>query len=437
MTQYRLKLTALSPIHIGAGEDYVPTSYIIDNGYLYEFDEQKFYHKLSDTAKQRFSTTVGNGIDAIKRFYSDEKELAKSLALQKISISKIIENIYYNKNEHRKTDKKAKNALEIEKTIKEKNSHRAYLPGSSLKGVIETALDIYQPRSSNDERQQLIVSDFQLIEGSTKIGYSKRKHKYKTADGKGIPNLLEAISSQSEFVGTIAIKKVDNAPQPPSYDTIKEALCAFIERVDSDHYAKYKTKHSGDEKSFVFRIGKFVGKSYMVPHPRRDDKDPVTHSLFTMDDLVFEPFGWVNCELIEESEYQEYIDKYTSELQEVKTKYSAYHKEQEEARNALRQAEEEKRKRLEEESAKKAKEEADELEKLAAMSPVDKLIYSYSDIAILINDMRSGTIENFEDIKVELAKKVKIVLEKDSKTWVNAKQKALKRKQYIQEILEE
>ena len=31
MKTYKLKLTALSPIHIGTGEDYEPINYVIDN----------------------------------------------------------------------------------------------------------------------------------------------------------------------------------------------------------------------------------------------------------------------------------------------------------------------------------------------------------------------------------------------------------------------
>lgn len=31
LTSYRLAITPLSPIHIGCGEDYVPTNYVIDD----------------------------------------------------------------------------------------------------------------------------------------------------------------------------------------------------------------------------------------------------------------------------------------------------------------------------------------------------------------------------------------------------------------------
>ena len=56
ISRYRLKLTALTPVHIGTGEDYDPVNFVIDEGYLYEFDEYNFYSNLSEDAKQRFNT---------------------------------------------------------------------------------------------------------------------------------------------------------------------------------------------------------------------------------------------------------------------------------------------------------------------------------------------------------------------------------------------
>jgi hypothetical protein len=69
------------------------------------------------------------------------------------------------------------------------------------------------------------------------------------------------------------------------------------------------------------------------------------------------------------------------------------------------------------------------------MTPIDKLIYSYEDISLLINDMKAGYIENFENIKLELAQKIKAELQKDFKTWDKAKKKALTRKEYIETLL--
>ena len=65
---------------------------------------------------------------------------------------------------------------------------------------------------------------------------------------------------------------------------------------------------------------------------------------------------------------------------------------------------------------------------LASMTPVQRLVNSYDDIAILINDMKLGKIDNFQTIKTELASEIKKILQQNPKTWDKAKKKALDRK---------
>ncbi len=77
----------------------------------------------------------------------------------------------------------------------------------------------------------------------------------------------------------------------------------------------------------------------------------------------------------------------------------------------------------------------EEKARLASMTPVQRLIDSYNNIAVLINDMRNGKIEDFDTIKKELAQEVKKILQKNPKTWDKAKKKALDRKNYIEGLL--
>ncbi len=65
MKTYKLKLTAISPIHIGTGEEYEPINYVIDKldikiadgeiikrDYMFVFDEMEFYTNLDNQRKQ-------------------------------------------------------------------------------------------------------------------------------------------------------------------------------------------------------------------------------------------------------------------------------------------------------------------------------------------------------------------------------------------------
>jgi small GTP-binding protein len=68
---------------------------------------------------------------------------------------------------------------------------------------------------------------------------------------------------------------------------------------------------------------------------------------------------------------------------------------------------------------------------------VIELITNYNkDTAKIIQAMQNGSIDNFEEIKVELAQEVKKIMQQSAKTWGNVKQqKALERKKYIEDIL--
>ena len=41
LSNHRLHLTPLAPIHIGCGEDFEPTNYVIDDGLLYGFEPSR------------------------------------------------------------------------------------------------------------------------------------------------------------------------------------------------------------------------------------------------------------------------------------------------------------------------------------------------------------------------------------------------------------
>jgi CRISPR-associated protein Cmr6 len=84
------------------------------------------------------------------------------------------------------------------------------------------------------------------------------------------------------------------------------------------------------------------------------------------------------------------------------------------------------------EEALKAKQEEERLNKL---SPIDRVFDKYeNNIPNIINAMKAKKIE--ERLLKELAEKIKAELIKKPKEWEKAKQKALKRKEYIESILE-
>ncbi len=430
LKQYKLKITALSPIHIGTGEVYEPTNYTIDENRLFLFDEILFYKSLSDEDKIKFNQQLDDYMQIID-FYKSRKDHAKKISYFECRVSNDIQNAY-NKQKN-KDGSKNKNQLEIERTFKNPNTFRPIIPGSSIKGMLNTALQIYPKKiKDNDIRQELILSDAILLNGSVEIGRADRKHKNPSKQSKGgIYQRVEVIKPNSEFILSINSRF--------TFDDLKTSLRRF-------HSQRINSRYEETNSSFISRVGKNEGKEYVVDDGRNvlnSFKKPVsTHFLYNSNTLKDEEFGWVKIELISDTEYEK-------ALKEINLQEQSYYKNLEQKQSKLKgkiQQEKEKAKKLafekkqkEEQQAKeKAQKEAAEKARLESLSPIDRLIESYEfNIPNIIKDMQDEKIKNFDDIKKELAQKLKILMQENPKNWEKAKKKALVRKEYIQKILDE
>jgi hypothetical protein len=420
---FHLKMTTLSPLHIGTGEVYEPTNFVIDEGKLFEFDEVLFYQSLNMADKKLFDQKLNSWMHLIDFYRSKVKE-AKAVAKFECEVSKKVENTY--KKLRNDDGSKKKNQFQIAKTFKNPNTHRVIIPGSSIKGMLDTVLKIYVKKvQSNEPRQRLILSDAILLDGKSEIGYAYRKHKNPTKTARSeIPQMVEIISVGSTFVLTITTEY--------SFKKIQEMMRAY-------HDERRDSQYTQTANSFVARVGKFCGKEYMVDDGKNVlnsyGKPIATHTLYESGD----GFGWIEIEQISKAEYASAIESIANREKDYYSELEARQKEIVE--RITLQKEEQKRLKLEKEAAKqkeaeaKAKKEEEKRAKLASMTPVERLIDSYGDVAVLINDMKNGKIENFEEIKQELAQEVKKILQQNPKTWDNAKKKALDRKVYIEGLL--
>jgi len=279
---FHLKITTLSPLHIGTGEVYEPTSFVIDEGKLYEFDEIQFYQNLTLSDKKIFGQKVNNWMGIIDFYRSKAKE-AKSIARFKCKASKEVEDTY--KKLKNQDGSKKQNQFQIARTLKNPNTHKAIIPGSSIKGMLDTVLGIdNQKINSNEPRQRLILSDALSLEGSTEIGYAYRQHKNPERTAKSeIPQMLEIISRGSTFMFDMSTE----------YD-----FCEILQKMQAYHNERDDSLYMQTDNSFIARIGKFSGKAYMVRNGKNvlnSDGDPVaTHTLYQKRDS----FGWIKIELI-------------------------------------------------------------------------------------------------------------------------------------------
>jgi len=144
---YRLALTPLSPIHIGCGEDFEPTNYVIeDDGkfgpVLYGFDPSRAV--LSDAQRAKLSDAGNNAsLLGIQRFFRDNAKTFKTQADVLIPVSQGVAE-KYERDIGRAVNIQANNNQVFNKFFIERCSHTGqgrspYIPGSSFKGAIRTA----------------------------------------------------------------------------------------------------------------------------------------------------------------------------------------------------------------------------------------------------------------------------------------------------------
>ncbi len=145
---YRLALTPLSPIHIGCGEDFEPTNYVIEQdaafgGLLYGFDPSRAV--LNDLQKGNLAAAASKAsLLAIQRFFKDNAKDFKVQADVVISVSSGAARTYEQRVGRAANIEASGNSvfnqLFIERTSYTGQSRQPYIPGSSFKGAIRTAI---------------------------------------------------------------------------------------------------------------------------------------------------------------------------------------------------------------------------------------------------------------------------------------------------------
>ncbi|EXI76885.1 MAG TPA: type III-A CRISPR-associated RAMP protein Csm5 [Candidatus Accumulibacter phosphatis] len=137
----RLALTPLSPIHIGCGEDFDPTNYLIEGETLFGFDASRA--RLPDQLATRLGE-LGTKADllGIQRFFREQREHFKPHAQLLIPVAAGVAH-EYEQRVGRVANREANGKSVVNQLFIERASHsngRPYIPGSSLKGALRTAI---------------------------------------------------------------------------------------------------------------------------------------------------------------------------------------------------------------------------------------------------------------------------------------------------------
>jgi CRISPR-associated protein Csm5 len=173
LERVELLLTPLTPVHVGAGEDFDPTGYVIHEGFLYHFDPAALPLDAGErsTLMACANKPGGDAILALQRFFHERT--AKCVAAARFAVP-VVPGVaeHYRARVGQTAQRQAGgrdvvNALTIERTAHHPHTGLAYLPGTSLKGAMRTAwLDSLNQRRGCEGKERASELERRLMAGS-------------------------------------------------------------------------------------------------------------------------------------------------------------------------------------------------------------------------------------------------------------------------------
>lgn len=345
MKKYKLKGTILSPLHIGTGNQIEPFDYVIKNGKLYRILLEDFLYQLSDKKRKIFEDIVyGRNLNRIRKYIIEEIDLEKYSAYL-VEVTKEIESLYLSKIDD------IKNQLLIDPFIRTGGENKPYIPGSSIKGAIRTALINqiaqdsspprptgyreerefesrllgYTSREKNDPFRGIKITDGTLPLDSTII--SQVKNVTKDRSGNLQPNNIQLIcevtyskiSGKSiEFESNLtidsnlfsinylsksfAIEEIEKACNNFYQDKLRMEDKKFYSASTISHISNSLLNEEMKDDSFLIRLGRFSGVESVTIDNYRNPKPPGKKGIWGTSRNLVEmkyPLGWIKIKLEE------------------------------------------------------------------------------------------------------------------------------------------
>jgi CRISPR-associated protein Csm5 len=145
---FKVLYRIVTPVHIGTGEDISPLEYVIKNGVLYRIESDDLISKLNEEQLKRFYSYIENNKFVELRNVIVEN-FDEKFARYKVGVTNSIAEKY------EKSINDVKNQLLVSPFIRSVLDFKPYLPGSSIKGAIRTAIinDIIQEKIKTEGKK--------------------------------------------------------------------------------------------------------------------------------------------------------------------------------------------------------------------------------------------------------------------------------------------
>ncbi|NGZ06558.1 MAG: type III-A CRISPR-associated RAMP protein Csm5 [Magnetococcales bacterium] len=334
MKQLNYVISTLSPILIGAGEDFIPVEYVVRDKYLYPFSVLSINDIINDQQRNRLREIASrdDSLSGLVEFYKELKELP-------YVSERMIPMTEFAYLHHKKQNGR------IERMIYDHYSNQPILPGSSVKGSIRTAIlnslaedkeniapgeperDLMNGAFENDPLTKLKIGDAHVALGwSGKTTCIMTRHSRHRKDGTettvkdGRNFLAECLYPfQSRWMnGKITIldgfvfedRFIDqcNKYYKSILDRQIDMLKAMKEPWWADHFAHRIYTAIENKSGILLRIGKHSGAdTQSIQKIRRirtkyNTKDPLSTTLCRISGGQLVPFGWVFVEFYPDGE---------------------------------------------------------------------------------------------------------------------------------------
>ena len=340
MKTHRLSCEILSPIHIGSGYEIDPLSYIIKGQNLYKISFERFVAGINDTERLSLEKLIDRGDLLIIRDYVLEHIDAHRQSFYSVAVNPHVIETYYSK----KGD--IRNQLLVSPFIRTQGETKPFMPGSSIKGAIRTAViselakkkNLPEPKNvkeeyefeskvlgykdvKNDPFRGLKIRDKCLDNDATIIREIQNVSKTngRALKANNIQMICEITHSDisGKFVGfqteiifdeelfstaflstSLTREQIIKSCNEFYRGKMEEEHQKFYENTEAESVSKRLLDTSFDQNSFLLRVGRFSGVESVTLDRYRNPKPPGKKKTWGNTRNLAEgiyPMGWVKA----------------------------------------------------------------------------------------------------------------------------------------------
>lgn len=327
----KLLLETLTPVHIGSGESIDPYEYIITDK-LYKINLWKLIESLNEKDRENFIKISSSDMIQARKFIKEKADIS-NVTEYSMDIHKDVSNLYTDKIDDEN------NQLAIQTFMK--TLDRPFIPGSSAKGPIRTALlfsmadkpitetwkvqqNVFKFTNAQDDPfRALSISDSIPIDLDNMLvcpirTYVKKDDKFKESgyitliEGTNFHYMDEAVKISLDIDFDYELQKRKNFVEI-NPDKIASSCNEFYGRVieeELNFYKKSGMKHTYDiyqtldddlhyfekEKAFMLRLGWGSGYNSLTINLAKKIPESKTSRRLALGKF---PLGWVKAKILE------------------------------------------------------------------------------------------------------------------------------------------